>query len=87
MLCHRGGRDSHREDRTLARFALEFDGALVRLDDSFHQTQAQARPVGLRLYRPPPAVERLEDMSLFLRRDARATIGDADLDGEPFRAT
>ena len=76
-----GGRqgETHGESRTGARGRLEVDRPAVVLDDPVAHRQAQAGPLADRL----GGEERVEDLVADRRLDARAVVGDLDLDRSP----
>src|SRR5437867_13198281 len=79
QLRGRGG-DPHDELGSLHRLAVDSNAAPVRFHDALHQVQAQTCAVYLVLNGAPPTEERIENSLLLVERDARAMVGDPNLD-------
>ena len=64
----------NRESAAFARFALHEHPAAVRLDDVFHDAQADSNTLRLAPQLGTAPVKPLEDFFVLLRRNARASI-------------
>src|SRR5436309_2534079 len=84
-LRRRGG-NAQDELRSSGWSALDANGAAVRLHNLFHQVEPQTRSVYLVLYRAAAAKERVEDVRLFVGRDAGTVVGDANFHRRATRA-
>jgi hypothetical protein len=85
-MLRRGNGNAHDKRGSGAQLALQAHGSTVRLYDSFDQVQTESGAVDLILHGLSSAEERVEYALLFLRRNSRAVIGDADFDLLSFRA-
>jgi len=72
------GRQRHRESRSVIRSAVDGDGAVMAIDDPFHQAQAQASAVGSRRTGGVGLVEALEGVRDHIGRHADPGVGDVD---------
>ena len=83
MLAGGGGRDAQHERAALTFARRHLDVAAVVGRDVAHDRQAEARPTGVAAARLVDAVEALEDPVEVAARDARALVGDHELDPRP----